>query len=67
MNTLLNNQPGETCCVICEQYKWKGIYLYTSFICSDCEKSIISTETNDPQYKFYLKKLRKINAPEIYS
>lgn len=67
MSSLLaKEQHGETC-VICEQTKWKGIHLYTSFICTDCEKSIIATETNDPQYKFYLKKLKKINTPEIYS
>lgn len=62
---LAKEQHGENC-VICEQDKLKGIHLYTSFICIDCEKRIISTDTSDPQYKFFLRKLRKINTPEIY-
>ncbi|PLS15096.1 sigma factor G inhibitor Gin [Bacillus sp. M6-12] len=57
---------GETC-IICEQSKLLGIHLYTSFICGDCEKEMVRTETNDPQYRYYLKKLKKVNTPEIYS
>lgn len=65
-SSLAKKYPGELC-VICDQSKDEGIHLYTSFICSHCEKSMISTDTRDPQYKYYLKKLKKINTPEIYS
>ncbi|MFB6469303.1 sigma factor G inhibitor Gin [Cytobacillus sp. Hz8] len=61
-----NKSLGENC-VICEQYKFIGIHLYTSFICRDCEKDLIHTDTNDPKYKFYLKQLKKVNTPEIFS
>ncbi|MGG5254513.1 sigma factor G inhibitor Gin [Neobacillus sp. SM06] len=54
-------------CVICEQMKPKGIHLYTSFICTDCEKDLIQTDTNDPKYKFFLKQLKKIATPGIFS
>jgi hypothetical protein len=57
---------GETC-VICESQKSKGIHLYTSFICTDCENDLIHTDTNDPRYKYFLKQLRKITTPEIFS
>jgi hypothetical protein len=63
MNT---EQQGEIC-VICEEKKIKGIHLYTSFICSECEKDMIKTETNDPKYKHYLSQLKKATKPEIYS
>lgn len=67
MSSLLaHNRIGESC-VICEQIKPKGIHLYTSFICTDCEKDMIQTETNDPKYKYFLQKLKKITTPEIYS
>lgn len=66
MGSLLAKEQQEETCVICEQSKRKGIHLYTSFICIECEKNIISTDTSDPQYKYYLKKLRKINTPELY-
>jgi len=63
---MAKKQIGEEC-VICEQTKQRGIHLYTSFICTDCESDLISTDTNNPKYKYYLKKLKKITNPEIYS
>ncbi|MFD1736875.1 sigma factor G inhibitor Gin [Bacillus salitolerans] len=57
---------GETC-LICEQVKEKGIHLYTSFLCVECEQEIIHTQTSHPNYKFYLQQMRKITKPPIYS
>ncbi|MDP4085421.1 MAG: sigma factor G inhibitor Gin [Bacillota bacterium] len=67
MSSLLaQSHYGETC-VICEQLKPVGIHLYTSFICTECEKDLIHAKTSDPRYKFFLKQLRKITTPEILS
>lgn len=66
LSSLAHNHYQETC-VICENQKQKGIHLYTSFICSDCEEDLIQTETHDPKYKYYLKQLKKITTPEIFS
>jgi Inhibitor of sigma-G Gin len=63
---LAKKQAGEEC-VICEQAKTRGIHLYTSFICTDCENDLIATDTSHPKYNYYLKKLRKITMPEIFS
>ncbi len=57
---------GETC-VVCERTKSRGIHLYTSFICAECEREMVSTETNDPKYIYYLKQLRKVAAQRILS
>lgn len=54
-------------CVVCEKTKVQGIHLYTSFICSECEREMVSTETNDPKYIYYLKQLRKVAEPRILS
>jgi hypothetical protein len=54
-------------CVICENLKPKGIHLYTSFICTECEHDLIQTDTSDPRYKYFLKQLKKITTPEIFS
>ncbi|WP_281064492.1 sigma factor G inhibitor Gin [Cytobacillus eiseniae] len=54
-------------CVICEESKIKGIHLYTAFICTDCESDLISTDMNNPKYKYFLKQLRKVTNPEISS
>jgi hypothetical protein len=63
---LAHNQFGETC-VICEQLKPKGIHLYTSFICTECERELIHARTSDSRYKFFLEQLKKITTPEIFS
>ncbi|WP_251554291.1 sigma factor G inhibitor Gin [Neobacillus muris] len=67
MNSFLAQRHFEETCVICEIQKPKGIHLYTSFICTDCEKDLIQTNTSDPKYKYFLQKLKKINTPEIFS
>lgn len=54
-------------CVICEEPKEYGFHLYTKFICMDCEKDIVRTETSDPKYNYYLEKLKKVTVPQIYS
>jgi hypothetical protein len=59
-------QRGENC-IICEEQKVRGIHLYTGFICVDCEKDMIDTETSDPKYKYYLQKLKKITTSGIFS
>jgi hypothetical protein len=66
LSSLAYSHRGETC-VICEDLKPVGIHLYTSFICSDCERDLIKTGTSDPKYKYFLRKLRKITNPEIFS
>ncbi len=57
---------GEAC-VVCECMKMSGIHLYTSFICEECEREMIGTDTRDIKYKYYLKQLKKITNPEIFS
>lgn len=63
---LAKNEVGKTC-VVCEETKVAGIHLYTSFICTECESSMIKTDTSDSKYKYYIEKLRKVTKPEIYS
>ena len=67
MNSILAYNHFEETCVICESLKPRGIHLYTSFICTDCENDLIHTDTNDPRYKYFLKQLKKITTPEIFS
>jgi hypothetical protein len=62
----IKNDLGEKC-IVCNEVKSLGIHLYTSFICTECEKEMIHTETSSPYYKYYVQKLKKVNTPEIYS
>ncbi|MFD0829559.1 sigma factor G inhibitor Gin [Neobacillus sp. M.A.Huq-85] len=67
LSSIFAQKYHEETCVICDQLKPKGIHLYTSFICMECEKDLINTETSDPKYKYFLKQLKKITTPEIFS
>ncbi|MGG1572741.1 sigma factor G inhibitor Gin [Fictibacillus sp. NRS-1165] len=53
-------QPTGELCLICEEYKETGIHILHQYICMDCEKKIVSAETNDEYYKHYLNQLRKL-------
>lgn len=66
MKSAIHSSIGETC-IVCEEQKEKGIHLYTSFICKECEGTMLQTDVEDPKYKFYLQQLRKITIPKIYS
>lgn len=67
MRSLLTEKYVGELCVVCEQSKPKGIHLYTSFICTDCEREIIQSDMSDPKYKYYLHQLKKITLPDIPS
>lgn len=50
-------------CLICEEKKETSIHLFGHSICKACEREIVRTETNDPNYHYILKQLRKIKLP----
>lgn len=54
-------------CIVCEEEKELGIHLNTSFLCCECEKTMLSVEPSDPLYRFFIKKLRKIKSIQIFS
>ncbi|WP_449355824.1 sigma factor G inhibitor Gin [Virgibacillus natechei] len=54
-------------CGICEEEKSKGIHLYTTFICSECEYNMIHTEPREEKYNYYLRKLKNVSKPKLYS
>jgi len=64
---MVKKQSIEDSCIICSEQKREGIYLYTSFICTECEREIVQTETNEPGYKYYVEKLKAVNKPKICS
>ncbi len=57
---------GEVC-IVCNEVKNLGIHLYTSFICTECELEMLHTDTSNPNYKFFVQRLKKVNTPQIYS
>lgn len=52
--------PNESLCIVCDKSKLDGIHLYMSFLCNECERRIIQTSIKDPEYKFYLDRLKKV-------
>lgn len=49
-------------CVICEEKKENGIQIIQAFICDECEKEIVMTETDAPMYNTFVEKLKTINS-----
>ncbi|WP_338779238.1 sigma factor G inhibitor Gin [Metabacillus sp. FJAT-52054] len=63
----LSGISKEETCIICDTCKPDGIHLYTSFICTDCEREMVSTDAAEPKYDFFVKKLKSVKAPPMYS
>lgn len=63
----MSKKEREAICLICEEKKTKGIYLYHQFLCRDCEQKLISTSTSDPSYADYVRKLKNLHTPPLYS
>ncbi|MED4300887.1 sigma factor G inhibitor Gin [Geobacillus stearothermophilus] len=64
---VIGKNRREKVCLVCEQEKEKGIFLFGHFLCIDCNQAIVQTNTDDPNYAFYVQKLRKMVASKIYS
>ncbi|GLY12817.1 sigma factor G inhibitor Gin [Bacillus badius] len=54
-------------CIVCEKEKKEGLYLYTAFICHECEREMVETEPESPKYAEFVKKLSKIRKPPVFS
>ncbi|MGD6819058.1 sigma factor G inhibitor Gin [Metabacillus sp. 113a] len=67
MNEKRTGVPDGETCIICGVCKPEGIHLYTSFVCNACEAEIVATEPDAPKYDYFVKKLRSVKAPPLYS
>ncbi|OZI12144.1 hypothetical protein CEW92_08240 [Bacillaceae bacterium SAS-127] len=54
-------------CMVCEQNKQEGIYIYQAFICKECERKVLQTEPEEEAYAHFVKKLRKIRISSVFS
>lgn len=54
-------------CIVCDEKKEEGIYLYAVFICASCEHNIIHTEPREEKYQYYVQKLKNINHTPLSS
>ncbi|MGM7637447.1 sigma factor G inhibitor Gin [Bacillus sp. Hm123] len=54
-------------CMVCEQSKQEGMYIYQAFICKECEKKVLQTEPEEKAYIHFVKKLRKIRISSVFS
>ncbi|WP_243388481.1 sigma factor G inhibitor Gin [Bacillus kexueae] len=62
-----NSVYSEEACIVCQQHKKIGIHLYTSFICHDCEREMIQTDTNEEKYRYFVHQLKQVKTSQIYS
>ncbi|ADU28320.1 sigma factor G inhibitor Gin [Evansella cellulosilytica] len=62
MKSLLEEKKYESLkeCLICEEEKGKGIHLLNYFICTECEHDIVTSDTDNSSYRYYLNRLKKV-------
>ncbi len=48
--------------MVCEERQLKGMHVIDAFLCESCERKIIESDTDDSNYVYYLKQLRKIQS-----
>ena len=60
-------KESENRCRICEKVKSEGLPLHIGFICSECEREIVQTDTSEPVYQEFVEKLRRNNISGIYT
>lgn len=53
-------------CMICEEQKINGIYLYTTFICEQCEHNMVHTDAREVKYRYYIEKLKNISERSLH-
>ncbi|WP_347548172.1 sigma factor G inhibitor Gin [Pseudalkalibacillus hwajinpoensis] len=64
MENTMRQTAGE-CCLVCEETSIRGIHICGRFICHDCERKVIETDTNHENYQYYLEKLRKLRLSRL--
>ncbi|MCL6633046.1 MAG: sigma factor G inhibitor Gin [Alicyclobacillus herbarius] len=47
-------------CIVCDQPREIGITVFGQFICGECEKEIVSTDTSEPRYQYYVQRLKRL-------
>ncbi|WP_203364446.1 sigma factor G inhibitor Gin [Bacillus sp. REN10] len=63
----MKEKREEHICMICEQSKQKGIYIYKAFICKECERKVLQTAPEEEAYVHFVRKMRKIRIPSVFS
>ncbi|GAF66545.1 hypothetical protein BTS2_3446 [Bacillus sp. TS-2] len=49
-------------CMICEKKRIKGIHVLEAFLCDECERKMMTLNTDDLQYTYYLNQMKKIQS-----
>ncbi|WP_440897336.1 sigma factor G inhibitor Gin [Amphibacillus sp. Q70] len=54
-------------CHICDTNQAKGIFIYDLYICESCQTKIVATDPEDPNYRFFVNKLKRIQKSPLNS
>lgn len=48
-------------CTVCNNKQLRGIYLFNLFICETCHEQMVRTDPEDPDYRYFVEKLKRIH------
>lgn len=54
-------------CHICDTNQSRGIYIFHVYVCESCQEKIITTDPEDPNYHYFVNKLRRIRNSPMHS
>lgn len=54
-------------CHICDTNQAEGIFIYHLYICESCQAKIVATDPEDPDYRFFVNKLKRIQKSPLNS
>lgn len=52
-------------CHVCETSQSEGMFIYYLYVCDQCQKKMIATDPEDPSYRFFIDKLRRMREQPL--
>ncbi|BAM46161.1 MAG: sigma-G inhibitor, Gin [Amphibacillus sp.] len=54
-------------CHICESNQSDGMFIYYLYVCESCQEKIVATDPEDPDYRVFVHKMRKMRELALKS
>ena len=54
-------------CQICDAKQSRGIYIFHVYVCESCQEKLVTTDPEDPNYRYFVHKLRRIRHSPMHS
>ncbi|GEN34593.1 sigma factor G inhibitor Gin [Aneurinibacillus danicus] len=56
----METEPENCSCIVCGNKEARGIFIFDSFVCQQCEQEIVATDASEDKYRFFIRQMRRI-------